>query len=372
VPIAILVAAACTDDPVPTPGPTRSPPPEATTVALVLAPGDPALGVNVTAIEGLERSIDAGLVARGDTETFEPDLRGTDRRAVLRRAADGGADLVIAIGTAYSRAVDAVRTGRRTQRFAIVNGDAEAAPSVANLGFANNEGSFLAGAAAAMKSKTGTVGFVGGEAGTGLIERSQAGFEAGAREVDPEVRLLVTYLGEDPSAFDDPVAARSAAATMYASGADVIAHDAGASGVGVFEAAADVQALAIGADVDETLLVPLELQEVILTSVVDRVDVAVEDAIRAVTADTFVGGFHAYGIAEGGVDLAVNEINATPRLLSDAMRLRLDELAARVVAGEIVVPVVPEVEPELPTAPAVPSVSPTAPSTTDPSGTGSP
>ena len=254
----------------------------------------------------------------------------------------------------------------------MMHGDAEAAPSVANLGFANNEGSFLAGAAAAMKSKTGTVGFVGGEAGTGLIERSQAGFEAGAREVDPEVRLLVTYLGEDPSAFDDPVAARSAAATMYASGADVIAHDAGASGVGVFEAAADVQALAIGADVDETLLVPLELQEVILTSVVDRVDVAVEDAIRAVTADTFVGGFHAYGIAEGGVDLAVNEINATPRLLSDAMRLRLDELAARVVAGEIVVPVVPEVEPELPTAPAVPSVSPTAPSTIDPSGTGSP
>ncbi|MEX2101770.1 MAG: BMP family ABC transporter substrate-binding protein [Actinomycetota bacterium] len=353
---ATLMLAACTRGSAPEPA-TSAPPGDSTaapgtlTVALVLAAGgtDPG-SVNASAIEGLDRAVDAGAVARSDTEMFEPNVRGTDRRAVLARAADSGARLVVAIGPAYSRAVDRVRRDHRRQLFAVVQGDAVPAPNVANLGFAVNEAGFLAGAAAAMKSKTGTVGFLGGQSGTGLVERAQSGFEAGAREVDPDVGILVSYLGTDPEAFADPDAGRAVAASMYANGADVIAHYAGASGMGLFAAATELQRLAIGSDVDETALVPEDEQEAILTSAVDRVDVAVEDVVRAAASDTFVGGFHAFGLAEGGVDYAVNEVNATPRLLSDAMRLRLDELAARVAAGEIVVPLEPDVEPEVPGA----------------------
>ncbi|MEX2275929.1 MAG: BMP family ABC transporter substrate-binding protein [Actinomycetota bacterium] len=368
---ALMLAAACTADPGAEPEPIGPTPASELTVALVLAPAIEEGAGDFGAVAGLERAIDAGVVAQTDTKVFEPNAQGTDRRAMVRSAADEGFDLVIAIGAAYTHAVDEVARDHRRQLFAIVGGGAQPGRNVADMTFRRNDAGFLAGAAAAMKSKSGLVGFVGGQSGTGLIEASQAGFEAGAREVDSDVGILVAYVGEDPTAFADPGAAQALAATMYANGADVIAHDAGASGAGVFAAAADTAKLAIGADVDETLLVPPEEQEAILTSAVDRIDVVVEDTIRAAAEGTFVDGSHSFGLAQGGVDYAVNAVNDTPRLLSEAMQLRLDEVLSRVASGEIVVPTEPELEPELPAEPTSPPPTSTPPTTTPPTGSAS-
>jgi basic membrane protein A len=109
---------------------------------------------------------------------------------------------------------------------------------VAQLTFAENEGSFLVGAAAALKSKTGHIGFVGG-VNVPLINKFEAGYDAGAKAVNPNIKIESTYLTQPPdfSGFGDPAKGKTAADGMFQGGADVVYHAAGGSGGGVFTAA---------------------------------------------------------------------------------------------------------------------------------------
>jgi basic membrane protein A and related proteins len=297
---------------------------------------------NDAAYRGLQAAIDEGLVPEGNTDALEANQSGSNRDDNVVNLADQGFELVLPIGFAFSPGIDEIAPEYPDTNFAIIDGFAGEAPNVANLTFKEHEGSFLVGAAAAMKSETGTIGFLGGQQGTGLIEKFQAGYEAGAREINPDIEILVEYIGDSTAAFNDPTRGEALSAKMYDGGADVVYHASGASGAGLFAAAVDAGKYAIGVDSDQSLTASPEQQELILTSMLKRVDTAVYDAIQQVADGNFKSGTQVFGLAEEGVDYAVNEYNDNDELLSQEIQNRLDELKQQIIDGEIKVPETPE------------------------------
>jgi basic membrane protein A and related proteins len=297
---------------------------------------------NDAAYRGLQGAIDDGLISEDNTETVEPNASGSNRDDNVVNLADQGFELVVPVGFAFSPGVDEIAPEYPDTSFAVIDGFAQDAPNVANLTFKEHEGSFLVGAAAAMKSETGTIGFLGGQQGTGLIEKFQAGYEAGAREINPDIEILVEYIGDSTAAFNDPTRGEALSAKMYDGGADVIYHAAGASGAGLFAAAVEANQYAIGVDSDQSLTASPEQRKLILTSMLKRVDTAVYDAIQQVTEENFQSGTQVFGLAEQGVDYAVNQYNDNEDLLSQEIQDRLDELKQQIIDGEIKVPEAPE------------------------------
>ena len=293
---------------------------------------------NDAAARGLQQAIDEGLVSEENTKLIETNQTGSNRDANMVNLLDSGYDLVLGIGFAFSPGVDKVAGDYPEQYIGVVDGFAAEAPNVANLGFKEHEGSYLVGAAAAMKSETGTIGFLGGQEGTGLIEKFEAGYAAGAKAIDPDIKILVEYIGDSVGAFVDPTKGEALSQKMYDQGADVIYHAAGQSGLGLFKAAVDANKLAIGVDSDQSLTASPDEQKLILTSMLKRVDTAVYDAIKNVVNDTWVPGFISLGLAEEGVDYAVNEFNDNEKLLSSDIQAKLDEFKQQIIDGEITVP----------------------------------
>ena len=293
---------------------------------------------NDAANAGLEAAIEEGIISEDNVELLEPDAEGTNRDANVVNLADQGYDLIIAVGFAFSPGIDAIAADYPDQFFAVVDGFAADAPNVTNLGFKEHEGSFLVGAAAGLKTESGTVGFLGGQAGTGLIERFEAGFAAGVKEVAPDTEILVEYIGDSTKAFNDPTKGEALSAKMYDQGADIIYHASGASGAGLFKASVEANKLAIGVDSDQSLTASPEQQKLILTSMLKRVDTAVHDVIQAVADDNFTSGFQVFGLAEDGVDYAVNEFNDNDELLSSDIQDQLETFKQQIIDGEITVP----------------------------------
>jgi basic membrane protein A len=296
---------------------------------------------NDAANRGVEQAIDEGIVCEENVQLLEPDAEGTNRDQNVVNLADEGYDVVLAIGFAFSPGIDAIAADYPDQFFAVVDGFAAEAPNVANLGFKEQEGSFLVGAAAGLKTQSGTVGFLGGQAGTGLIERFEAGFAAGVKEVAPDTEILVEYIGDSTKAFNDPTKGEALSQKMYDGGADIIYHASGASGAGLFSAAVDANKLAIGVDSDQSLTASPAQQKLILTSMLKRVDTAVYDVITQVSDDAFVSGTQVFGLAEEGVDYAVNEFNDNEELLSSDIQEQVDAFKEQIISGEITVPDAP-------------------------------
>ena len=296
---------------------------------------------NDAAYRGLQQAIDEGIVSQDDTKLLEPNASGSNRDDNVVNLADQGFELIAAIGFAFSPGIDEIAPEYPDTNFAVVDGFAQEADNVANLTFREQEGSFLVGAAAAMKSETGTIGFLGGQQGTGLIERFEAGYVAGAQEINPDIEVLVEYIGDSTAAFNDPTKGEALSAKMYDAGADVVYHAAGASGAGLFKAAVEANKLAIGVDSDQSLTASPEQRRLILTSMLKRVDTAVYDAIQQTAEGNFVSGTQVFGLAEEGVGYAVNQYNDNERLLSQEIQDRLDELSQQIVDGEIKVPTEP-------------------------------
>jgi basic membrane protein A len=191
------------------------------------------------------------------------------------------------------------------------------------------------GAAAVLKCQCKTIGFLGGQTGP-LIEKFQAGYEAGAAQIDPEVEVLVEYIGDDTTAFNDPVKGEQLSTAMYDDGAEIVYHAAGASGAGLFNAAVEAQKFAIGVDSDQYLTASPEQQPLILTSMLKRVDVAVFNSIEAVGAGS-LGSSQVFGMAEDGVDYATSN----PEELTADITEQLDEFKQQIIDGTIVVPDAP-------------------------------
>ncbi len=292
---------------------------------------------NDSAYAGVQAAIDE---LGGEVQEFSPNDGGSDRVEGLANLADQGYDPVIAVGFAYGDSIGEVAEDFPDTTFAII--DSEVAElgidNVTGIVFAEEQGSFLAGVAAALKSTSGQIGFVGGVESP-LIQKFQAGYEAGARAARPDIVITSEYISPagDFSGFNDPARGQILAQGMYDAGADIVYHAAGGSGTGVFQAAAASGKLAIGVDSDqyETVDDPAQ-QAVIMTSMLKRVDNAVE---------AFIGDF-AEGNVEGGTDIR-NDLETEGVGLStsggqiDDIQTQIDEYRDQIISGEITVPTTP-------------------------------
>ena len=286
---------------------------------------------NDSAARGLDKAKeDFGV----QTKDLTPSGGGENRAELLSLLADEGYPLVFAVGFAFAEDLGPVAEQYPDTTFAIIDGFVEA-DNVASISFAENEGAFLMGAAAALKSTTGKVGFIGGVE-VPLIKKFQAGFEAGAKQVEPDIEIDVKYItpAGDFTGFNDPAKAKVIAGAMYSGGADVIFHAAGASGIGLFDAAVEAGdgMWAIGVDSDQYLTASPEQQEHILTSMIKSVDVAVYDNIEAFVDGSFETGPQTFDLASGGIAYA------TSGGFIDDITDQLDELQQQIVDGEIEVP----------------------------------
>jgi basic membrane protein A len=295
---------------------------------------------NDAANRGLEQAIDEGFVAEEDVELLEANQTGSNRDENITTLADQGVDLIVGVGFAFSEHVAELAPDYPDVNFAIVDGFATAinadATNIADLTFKEHEGSFLVGAAAGLKTQTQTVGFLGGQEGTGLIEKFQAGYEAGVAETCPDCEVLVEYIGDSTQAFVDPTRGEALSEKMYDGGADVVYHASGQSGLGLFKEAVEQgpEAIAIGVDSDQYLTANPEEQQHIMTSMLKRVDTAVFEAISQVAEGSFQPGFQVFGLAEEGVDYA----DSNPELLTEDIQAELDAFKEQIISGEITVP----------------------------------
>lgn len=290
---------------------------------------------NDSAARGLDKAAcELGFTAQ-TAEAQDGESEAT-RVARLQQLADAGFDPIIAVGFVYSSAVSKVAKQNPDVNFAIVDDAAAKGANIANLVFAEEEGSFLVGAAAALKSETGNIGFVGGVE-VPLIKKFEAGYVAGAKAVNPDITIQTRYLTQPPdfSGFGDPAKGKIAAEGMIDKGADVIYHAAGGSGGGVFEAAAAADVMAIGVDSDQALTADPAVKDVIITSMLKNVDVAVFDYLKAVSEGDAPSGVTVNDLASGGVGYSTTGGHI------DDITDKLDEFKQKIIDGEIKVPTTP-------------------------------
>ena len=286
---------------------------------------------NDGAYQGLKRA-EADLDV--ETRFIEPG-DGSDRESALRQLAAGGYDLVFGVGFIFTDDVLAAAQRFTGVRFGCV--DMSVAPGMAipenliGLRFREEEGSFLVGAVAGLTSKTKRVGFVGGM-DIPLIHKFEAGYRAGVTKVCPKCEIYAAYAGTEPKAFADPATGKELALAQYDRGADVIFHASGKTGQGVFNAAEARGKFAIGTDADQFHEAPC----CVLTSMVKRVDVAVEQTIKDVAAGKFKGGVRELGLKEDGVGYVFDDNNA--KWIDAKNHAIVEDLRQKIIAHEIVVP----------------------------------
>ncbi len=290
---------------------------------------------NDAAAAGLDKAkADLGVVTKEATAVnAEPESAREER---LQQLIDAGYTSVVAVGFAYAPAVKKVAAANPEAKIALIDSTDALGPNIENLTFAEQQGSFLVGAAAALKSKTGNVGFIGG-VNTDLIKKFEAGYVAGAKAANPAVKIQVKYLTQPPdfSGFGDPAKGKTAAEGMYQQGADVVYHAAGGSGGGVFTAAKAAGKMAIGVDSDQALTAPAAVRDVIITSMLKKVDVATFDFIKSLTEGKFVSGVKIYDLKANGVGYS------TTGGKIDDIKAKLDAYKQQIIDGKIVVPTKP-------------------------------
>ena len=296
-------------------------------VALVLDKGGrDDKSFNAAAFGGAQKAekelgIQLKTVEASDENSYEP---------FLRKFAEKDFDLIIAIGINQADAVKKVSGQFPTKKFVIVDAEVKN-PNVKTILFQEHEGSYLVGALAAMASKTGKVGFIGGM-DIPLIRRFEMGFEAGAKRINPKVKMTSNYIGVTGDAWNNPPKAKELALSQYSAGVDVIFAAAGASNLGLFDAAEERKKLAIGCDSNQNWIKP----GFVLTSMLKRVDVAVFNAVKDLTQGKFQPGLARFGLASEGIDFAVDQRNE--KLLTKDMLMRVKALKAEIIAGKISVP----------------------------------
>ncbi len=291
------------------------------------------LSFNDMAYAGLQRA-QKEFAGKVETRDLEPTAGGENREELLRLLAGEKYDLIFGVGFLFTDSITRVAKEFKTVKFGIIDGFIPDQPNVVSLTFKEHEGSFLVGAAAALKSKTGTVGFVGGMK-IPLIEKFEVGFIAGAKYVKPSIKVVSDYAGTTGEAFRDPVKGKELALAQYDRGADIIYHASGGTGIGVFEAAVVKKRLAIGVDADQSLTVKPDQVPQILTSMMKRVDVAVFETIKAVVNGKYKAGVQEFGLKENGVGYAVNKFN---KAQIAGIQPRLEALRRDIIAGKIKVP----------------------------------
>jgi len=292
--------------------------------AIVYSIGDKFDGsFNEAAYRGAEAFKKAtGIDYREATISNEAQLEQAHRRFVQR-----GADPIAAIGFFQLNAVGVVAKESPKTRFTVIDAVVDQ-PNVQSVVFKEHEGSFLVGVAAALASKSGTIGMVGGM-DIPLVRRFLCGYEQGAKWAKPGINVIYNATGNTPAAWTDPGRANELAKGQFERGVDVVFAAAGTSGLGAMQAAKDGGKLAIGVDSNQNHLHP----GTILTSMVKRVDLAVEQSFLAAKDGSWKPGLRVLGLKEGGVDWAVDQHNA--KLITPEMKEKVEAAKAGIINGSI-------------------------------------
>ena len=244
------------------------------------------------------------------------------REQAARRFAERGANPIVGIGFPQASSIAKIAAEFPRSSFAIVDAVVQA-PNVQSFVFREHEGAFLVGILAAMASKSGSVGFVGGM-DIPLVRKFLCGYEQGARHAVPGIKIISAMTGSTPAAWTDPARGAELAKAQLAQGADVIFAAAGTTGLGVMQAVKDGGKLSIGVDSNQNYLHPGS----VLTSLVKRVDLAVQSAFAGIQP-----GVTVLGLKEGALDVALDEHNA--RLVTAMMRTRVETARADIIAGRL-------------------------------------
>jgi basic membrane protein A len=280
---------------------------------------------NQGVLDGVERfKSETGKAYREFEVTNE-----TQREQAIRKMAQRGADPILGIGFAQAPAIETVAKEFPKIRFTIIDGVVDL-PNVQSVVFKEQEGSFLVGMVAAMASKSGKVGFVGGM-DIPLIRRFACGYVAGAKYANPNAEVIQNMTGDTPAAWNNPGRGAELSKGQFDRGVDVIYAAAGGTGTGVYQAAKDAGKLAIGVDSNQNYLHPGTM----LTSMVKRVDVAAYNAFKTAMDGTWTPGIQDLGLAESGVDWAVDEHNKA--LITTDIQAKVDQAKADIIAGKIMV-----------------------------------
>ncbi|NTU58757.1 MAG: BMP family ABC transporter substrate-binding protein [Chlorobiaceae bacterium] len=267
-------------------------------------------------------------------EYIEPQGEGADREAALRQlASDPDTKLIIGVGLLFTDDITAIAKEFPDKKFACIDYNPQPGAKIpANLSgivFEEKKGSFLAGAIAALKSSTGTIGFIGGM-DSNIIRKFESGFAEGARYVKPDIKVISGFVGMTGSAFNDPAKGKELALGQYSRGADIIYQAAGASGLGVIEAARETGKLVICTDMDQEYLAPGR----VLTSMTKAVDKSVLATIDDAMNNRFQGGKQRiFGLDGRYTDYVYNSSNSS--LIDQSAHERVEKIRNGILGGEI-------------------------------------
>lgn len=254
-------------------------------------------------------------------------INETQREQAIRFAAEKGYDPIVAVGFAAEDAVAEVAGEFPDAHFVLLDDDL-ARPNVQAVQFRAEEGSFLVGVAAALASRTGVIGFIGGM-DTPLVRTYGCGYRQGAAWANPRIDIIENMVGTTPDAWKDPTRGGELARSQINRNADVVYAAAGASGMGVLQIAADLGKLAIGVDSNQNGIYPGH----VLTSMVNRLDTATYDAFEQIREHQWRPGVRRMGLAENGVDWVVDANNAF--LVSPAMRATVEHARELIVSQSL-------------------------------------
>jgi basic membrane protein A and related proteins len=278
---------------------------------------------NESMFNGSEKFKTESGIAYGEFEIANE----AQREQAIRNFADQGYSPIIAAGFAQAAAVEKVAKEYPDLKFAIVDMVVDL-PNVQSIVFKEHEGSYLAGMMAGMASKTGTVSFVGGM-DIPLIRKFACGYAQGVKAAKPEAKVIQNMTGDTGAAWNDPVKGGEITKGQISQGSDVVYAAAGATGLGVLQAAADSKILSIGVDANQNYLHPGQ----VLTSMLKRVDVAVYNVMKSGKDGTFKPGIQALGLAEDGVGYAMDDNNKP--LVTAEMAAAVEKAKADIIAGTV-------------------------------------
>ncbi|MCP4727752.1 MAG: BMP family ABC transporter substrate-binding protein [bacterium] len=288
--------------------------------------GKDDMSFNANAWQGAMRAKNDFNIEVKDVETGNPSMI----EPTVRIFAEQDFNLIIGVGFAIKSAIEKIAPEFPDKNFVTIDTQVDQ-PNVASLIFQENESSYLVGIIAGMMTKTGVVGFVGGMK-MPIIERAYRAYTAGVKYADPGVRVLEHYAGVTINAFSDPAKGKELTLDQISRGADIVYQAAGATGMGVFDAAVEQKIFAIGSDSNQNRLRP----GVILTSMLKKLDVALYEIIRETVQDSFEPGIHIFNLTNDGVGYAIDEHNQD--MIPNEVIQKVEEAKQAIISGAIKVP----------------------------------
>ena len=284
---------------------------------------------NDAAYAGLEKAKEKLGI---EFEVIDPG-EGADRESALRKlAVKKDISVIFGVGFIFTEDITTIAKDFPDKKFVCIDysiSDLNLIPSnLLAVEFHEDEGSFLVGVIAGLKTESNKVGFIGGME-SDLIRKFERGYTLGVKYVNPDAEVMTGYVSVTAEGFKNPMKAQEIASSQYNKGADIIYHASGLSGIGLFEAAKDFKKLAIGVDLDQYEEAP----GFILTSMVKKVDEAVFITIKNFIEGNFSGGVVTYGLRDEGIDYVYNESNK--EFFTDGMIDKVTDIKQKLISGEI-------------------------------------